>query len=209
MKDLILKIKEVRKLKKKEVENRLNEFKEVNKSDDYIWFKELVFCILAANTSSRMASRITCAIDVNDFLTLSEKKLKNKMKSLSCRFYNRRSDFIISARKQMPLKKKLIALDDEEKRYYLVENVKGIGMKEASHFLRNTGHFNFAILDKHVKNILFENDLISEKLKNKSITKKEYLDIENILKKISIKLKMSQGELDFYLWYMKTNEILK
>jgi N-glycosylase/DNA lyase len=93
----------------------------------------------------------------------------------------------------------------KDKREWLVEHIKGLGYKEASHFLRNVGLFDYAIIDKHILNVLREADLI----KAKTMNKKNYLRAEDILKKIAKELRMSLGELDLYLWYMKTGEVLK
>ena len=89
----------------------------------------------------------------------------------------------------------------------LVENIKGLSYKESSHFLRNIGFFKFAILDKHILRTLKENKLIP-KIPNQ-MNKNNYLLFEKILSRLSIRLKLSQGELDLYLWYLKTGKILK
>jgi N-glycosylase/DNA lyase len=91
-------------------------------------------------------------------------------------------------------------------REWLSENIKGIGPKEASHFLRNIGYTNFAILDFHIIDILIRNGLFE---KRKPLTKREYLEIEAILKKIARKVNLNLAELDLYLWYMETGKILK
>ena len=93
-----------------------------------------------------------------------------------------------------------------ELREWLVKIVKGIGYKEASHFLRNIGYTNFAIVDFHILNLLERYNLIK---KPKSLTKKEYLRIENLLRKIAKKLDLNLAELDLYLWYLETGKILK
>ncbi|MBW3021610.1 N-glycosylase, partial [Candidatus Woesearchaeota archaeon] len=92
-------------------------------------------------------------------------------------------------------------------RELLVTNIKGLGYKAASHFLRNVGYKNLAIVDRHIVNILVENKIIKQK--PKTITKKLYFDIETKLDKISKQINMSQAELDLYLWYMKTGKVLK
>ena len=79
-------------------------------------------------------------------------------------------------------------------------------MSKSSHFLRNTGHNNLAILDRHIIRALQENKLIPE---FKTITKNIYLQSEKVLNKICDKTNLSQGELDLYLWYTKTGEVLK
>ena len=114
----------------------------------------------------------------------------------------------MEARKFVDIKDILRGLKtSKEKREFLVKNIKGLGYKEASHFLRNTGSFDLAILDRHVLNLLVENGFLKEK--PKTLGKKQYLEIEEILGKMSKKLKMTQAELDLYLWYMKTGKILK
>jgi N-glycosylase/DNA lyase len=41
------------------------------------------------------------------------------------------------------------------------------------------------------------------------MTKKKYLEIEEILKKIGDRLNLNMAELDLYLWYLETGKILK
>src|SRR5205807_10569014 len=50
----------------------------------------------------------------------------------------------------------------DERRDFLAANpaVRGIGYKEASHFLRNIGYRGYAILDKHLVSRLTEFDVI-------------------------------------------------
>jgi len=74
--------------------------------------------------------------------------------------------------------------------------------------LRNIGYKNLAIIDFHIIDLLVRYGLI-EKPRNKSLTPKRYLEIENALKKISKKTGLHLGELDLYLWYLETGKILK
>lgn len=97
--------------------------------------------------------------------------------------------------------------DERKAREWLVKNVEGIGWKEASHFLRNVGFGGVAILDRHVLRVLHEHGLIGEI--PKSLPRGRYLEIEEKIEKLARKLDLSLGELDLYLWYMKTGEILK
>ena len=90
-------------------------------------------------------------------------------------------------------------------REWLVKNVKGLGMKEASHFLRNIGFKDLAIIDFHIVDILVENKIIN---KPKNLNK-EYIKIEEKLRGIAKKVKLSLAELDLYLWYMETGKVLK
>ena len=129
-----------------------------------------------------------------------------RLKGLGHRFYNMRGRFIVEARGKR-LKKELYGKEQKEMREWLVENVKGLGWKEASHFLRNLGFFDLAIIDRHILAVLKEYGYLEEI--PKTLGKKKYLKIEEILGQIAKKVKMGQGELDLYLWYLKTGKVLK
>jgi N-glycosylase/DNA lyase len=93
---------------------------------------------------------------------------------------------------------------------WLVDNIKGISWKEASHFLRNLGYEDFAILDVHVLNLLKCHGLIKEIPKNISNKNgKSYLAIENQLKALSEKMDISMAELDVYMFYLDSEKICK
>jgi len=77
-----------------------------------------------------------------------------------------------------------------------VENIKGLGFKEASHFLRNIGYKNIAIIDFHIIDLLVKYKIIETP---KTMTSKNYLEIEEILNKIAKKTSINLGELDLYL----------
>ena len=97
-------------------------------------------------------------------------------------------------------------LDRNTIREWLVNNIKGIGYKEASHFLRNIGFDDYAIIDFHIIDILTRYKIIE---KPKYLSKKKYLEIEEILRKIAKQTNLTLAELDLYLWYMETGKILK
>ncbi len=128
--------------------------------------------------------------------TGSEEEIRNKLHELHCRFYNKRAEYIFYAQ-TIPIK-----FDRE----YLAENIKGLGYKESSHFLRNLGHNGYAILDKHVVNAMLEFKIIKIK---PTMNKKNYLILEEKLKKFSEELGINMDELDFVLWSRKSDEILK
>ena len=96
--------------------------------------------------------------------------------------------------------------NEQEIRKWLVKNIKGIGYKEASHFLRNIGFKNIGIIDFHIIDLLTRFRLIK---KPKTLGKKKYLEIEKTLKELSEKLNIGLAKLDLYLWYIETGKILK
>ena len=191
------------------VDSRMDEFEELGKKSSKDIFRELCFCFLTANFNAAGGIKIQNKIK-EGFITLSKEELAKRLSELGHRFPNARANFIFNARNNVDTIKHTIEnfQTDEERREWIVENIKGIGMKEASHFLRNIGYKDVAIIDFHIVDLLFKHGLI-EKPKNKSLNKKRYLEIENILRELAKKTNTNLGELDLYLWYEETGKILK
>jgi len=204
-------LKDIRNLKnsqlKKIIDLRMKEFENLGMEDSEEIFKELCFCLLTANFSAHGGIKIQKEIGDN-FLKFDEENLSKKLSELGYRFPNTRAKYIFMARKYSGnLKEILDKLETEEKkREWLVENIKGLGMKEASHFLRNIGYNNLAIIDFHIINLLVKEKLIEEP---KNLNEKKYLEIEDLIRKIAQKVDLKPGELDLYLWYMETGKVLK
>jgi len=166
----------------------------------------MCFCILTANFNAEKSIKIQNEIG-ECFSNDSEEDLAKKLQELGHRFPNMRASYISESRNCKDMLKRVVeSLKNDELREWLVKNVKGIGYKETSHFLRNIGFDDFAIIDFHIIDILAKYDLIE---KPKALTRKKYLEIEKILKKIAEKSGLNLAELDLYLWYMETGKILK
>lgn len=201
----------IEKLKKSEVKNiidkRMSEFKRIGEKPINEIFKELSFCILCANFNAERAIRIQEEIS-DGFLTLSKPQLTKKLKEIGHRYPSTRAKYILDARKlKDSLKSAIESFKNETNlRDWLAENVTGIGYKEASHFIRNIGHTDCAIIDFHILDILARCGLIE---KPKTLTKKKYLEIEDLLRRIGTRSRLNLGELDLYLWYMETGKVLK
>jgi N-glycosylase/DNA lyase len=190
---------------KKAVEKRIEEFKQLNKHTEK-WFSELCFCILTANSTAERCIEVQKQVG-NGFRNLPLKKLKQKMKSASCRFYNKRAEYIAEARKEFQAEKikELTDKNPKKAREWLVQNIRGIGMKEASHFLRNVG-YNISIIDFHILDVLKKYKIAQKNIK---LNAKNYPIIENKLKELAKSTRLSLPELDLYLWYMETGRVLK
>ena len=203
-------IKQIESLKDGEISNliqkRIGEFKELNKKPSDELFKELCFCILTANFNAGKSIKIQNEIG-ECFLNDSVDDLAKKLKNLGHRYPNARAKYISDSRKCKESLKEVIQFNDKKKlREWIVNNVKGLGYKEASHFLRNIGFDDFAIIDFHIVDILVKHDLIK---RPKTLTKTKYLEIENLLRTIGKKTDLTLAELDLYLWYLETGKILK
>ncbi len=105
----------------------------------------------------------------------------------------------MEARKHISELPEIIRLPERRARTWLVSNVKGLGMKEASHFLRNTGRLGVAVIDRHILRILASVGLPCG----------NYAEAEESVFLIAEKLGMAPGELDLYLWYLETGRVLK
>ena len=96
-----------------------------------------------------------------------------------------------------------------ERRDWLAQEkrIKGLGYKEASHFLRNIGLKGHAILDKHVLRCLADLKVVDTP--RPPTNRKRYLEVEEKLRIVARDLKIDFDELDLVLWSMKTGEVLK
>ncbi|MDH5807121.1 MAG: N-glycosylase/DNA lyase [Candidatus Verstraetearchaeota archaeon] len=202
--DFINEIKNVINECKEIVNTRIKEFEEIGKNEDSV-FKELCFCILTANYSAKKGMIIQYSIG-DGFIHLSKEELYKKLIELGYRFPNR-VNYIIEARKYYG---NLLKIINEFKnsffaREWLIKNIKGIGYKEASHFLRNIGFKDLAIIDRHILKYLINKELTNYK----NLTKKRYLELEILLSSIANELNITLAELDLYIWYLSTGEILK
>ena len=190
------------------VETRMREFDELGRKGNREWLCELSFCILTANSSARLGIDIQEKLGYPGFCELSIDDLTENLKEMGHRFYNKRAEYIVGARRLTGLKRIVEGFSSSRKaRDWLVENVKGIGYKEASHFLRNVGFLNVAILDRHILNLSFEHGLISQV--PSTLSRKKYLELESKLEVLAEMVDLPLGELDLFLWYMKTKKILK
>lgn len=190
----------------KKIQQRIQEFKSIDTGSAEELFKELSFCILTANFNSERT------IPLHDrlhpcFCIDTKETLAKKLRAQGYRFPNTRARYITESvvhKKHLP--RIIQELDHDERRSWLVDTITGIGYKEASHFLRNIGFDDYAIIDFHILDILERYHLIK---KPKTLTAKKYRDIEEILRKLAAQTNLSLAELDLYLWYLETGKILK
>ena len=212
MKNLIEKINN---LKKTEIANlirdRIKEFEEIGKDKEDKVFSELCFCLLTANFQAEKCIRIQKeAGRAGWFEIFPEKELAIELKKIGHRFWPQRAERIVRARDCKDELCKLVMRENgKDMRTWLVKNIKGLGMKEASHFLRNIGYKNVAIIDFHIIDLLNKEGMIEFNRKEKSLTPGRYLEIEKILQELGNAVNLNLAELDLYLWYLETGKVLK
>lgn len=198
-----------------EIMYRLSEFDMVWRegTDARLW-EEMVYCFFTAGCSAKMGLRSVDA--VRPLLRRgSQPEIASALTGVH-RYPNARSRYVFSSRNflkehcNLELRKKLESFDCRlERRDWLVreKGIKGLGYKEASHFLRNIGLKGYAILDKHVLKCLAELKLIdAPKPPN---TRSKYLSVEDKLRELTERTKIDFDEMDLVLWSIKTGQILK
>ncbi|NPA41775.1 MAG: N-glycosylase/DNA lyase [Aquificae bacterium] len=176
-------------------------------------FSELCFCILTANSSASMGIRIQAKVRDEGFMEMSFEELATLIRSHGHRFPEQRAQRIVEVRQRWKDIEGLLRSekDSKEIRKLLADpkspyKIKGFGYKEASHFLRNIGSKDIAIIDRHVYRFLTENGLFPQV---KTLTPKRYLEAEEALEKVCNELNITQAELDLYIFYIKTKKVLK
>ncbi|HEY6011594.1 MAG TPA: N-glycosylase/DNA lyase [Nitrospirota bacterium] len=213
--ELIAELRKDYRAKRPAIVKRLAEFRAVYEKGDRAIFEELCYCILTAGSSAKMGMRTVAAL--RDLLRSgSEQELQQRAKAHRVRFWRLRPSYIVHTREYLDdacgLKlRKLIGSFEcpVARRDFFAKNkgIKGLGYKEASHFLRNIGFPGYAILDKHILNSLREMGVISPRMR--STTRAGYLAIEQKLKQFAEELGIDMDHLDLLLWSRKTGEILK
>jgi|APSaa5957512622_1039677.scaffolds.fasta_scaffold00347_3 N-glycosylase/DNA lyase len=185
------------------VNTRLKEFTNLGNATNLEWFSELCFCILTANSKAATALKIQEELNTC-FHSASETKIKSCIIKHKHRFHNNKTKYILEARKYKNIRD--IITKQEKPREWLVNNIKGLGYKESSHFLRNVGYTNYSILDRHIINLMKEHNLIETEI---TLNKTVYLQIEKIFIKLANKLNVTPAKLDLLMWFLKTGKVLK
>jgi N-glycosylase/DNA lyase len=200
-------------------------------------FYNLCFCLMAPQTRFENNRKVIDKLIEEDFYSLPtsmftecryckdalEKTLK------PTRFYKNKTEYLLEAKKNFPEILKVVSsldtwdnkqsihvIDVYKIREYLVENVKGMGYKVSSHFLRNLGDTSLAILDVHIIKFLAEQigttlnltyEEAVEYFKKIVNTKRGYLDLEKVFQNIAKESELNPNQLDAYLWknYSKTS----
>ena len=132
--------------KKELIEKRLSEFSK-KKTDDEL-FSELAFCLLTPQSKARNCWLSIEKLREKGLLYSNSVSIKPWLNTV--RFCDNKSRYIEEAQGKFADVKKILKKEPEEAREWLVKNIKGYGYKEASHFLRNVGITDFAILDRHI-----------------------------------------------------------
>ncbi len=170
--------------------------------DDQCLFGELCFCIMTPQSRAKNCREAVNRLKAdNKLFTADLDELRGYLKGV--RFPEVKAQRIIEARDKLPELKQRLDSNPTELREWLKENIKGLGMKESAHFMRNIGFKGMAIIDVHIQNFLKKVGVIEQ---DKSLTKKRYLELENKFLELADRLKIPAEELDIAIWLYQSGE---
>ena len=193
--------------KRNEIKKRLAEFRQMQKKGQGRIFAELCFCLCTPQSKAINCDKAIRRLKNAGLLFKGrDTDIAACLKGL-VRFHNNKAGYIVRAREA--LKDKIdFSHSPKTLRGWLVKNVKGLGLKEASHFLRNIGLGNgLAIIDRHVLANLKKYGAI--KSVPPHISDKKYMEIEETMRRFSKKTGIPLAELDLLFWSNQTGHIFK
>ena len=210
-KDLISAYKKI----KPKIKERLDEFRNLHKASDEKIFSEMCYCILTANANALRCNEAIEDLEKEGLLLKGNPEHIRPIIKGKARFHNKKADYIVGARNlfkrggSLDIKSRLDQTDIVNVREWFVENIKGFGYKEASHFLRNIGlGKDIAILDRHILKNLKKYGVI-EKIPSSLGSRRVYLEIEEKMKGFSKKTGIPLEDMDLLFWSMQTGFVFK
>ncbi|MDD1751662.1 MAG: N-glycosylase/DNA lyase [Methanotrichaceae archaeon] len=191
---------------------RLEEFGILwEKGSDEDLFRELVFCLLTPQSRAKICWKAVQRLERKCMLNGTEPDSVQE-ELTGVRFSQKKSEYICLASKMFSnnsLRSTLSSFSTSSvAREWLVLNIKGLGYKEASHFLRNVGlGKELAILDRHILKNLCLFGVIE--IVPSSLNKKTYMKIEQKTKEFANRINIPMAHLDLLLWYKEAGEVFK
>lgn len=190
-----------------EIAERLGDFSRVPHE---AYFYELCYCLLTPQSKARNAAAVVETLqkrgfaeqgfDPTELLAATEHYI---------RFHNVKAGRLLTARQQTGELRSLLSgqLSPQQERDWLVGNVGGLGMKEASHFLRNIGRRGLAILDRHIIKCLAACGIDVDA--GRMGSRKYYEETERRWLDFCAAEAIPIDEMDLLFWSAETGEILK
>lgn len=189
------------------IQQRLAEFAAVPFAN---YFYELCFCVCTPQSKARNAHAVVEQLrergfgqqpfDPTDILRQPE---------CYVRFHNTKAQRLLAVHKQFSAVAEVLQSERtaQQKRLWLAENIQGIGMKEAAHFLRNIGYRNLGILDRHILRHLVACGVFPAV--PPIGTTRLYTKAENAFSTFAHDVGIPMDELDLFFWYLEAGEIFK
>lgn len=187
---------------------RLDEFRAVPAERH---FYELCFCLMTPQSSAVQCNAVAAELERRGFREqpFDPAPLLRSWQDGYVRFHNTKARRLLAVRETFPAIAALLAsdTDDKELRNLIATRISGLGLKEASHFLRNIGRTAVTIVDRHILRNLVRLGALEEW--PRSISMRRYLAIEALFEDLAESLGIPADELDLLLWQRETGFLLK
>jgi N-glycosylase/DNA lyase len=187
---------------------RLKDFSAVPKQR---YMYELFFCVMTPQSSAAQCALVAEELERRNFLDVEfdPTPLLRGHAGGYVRFHNTKARRLLDLRHRGGEILRLFDQDytDKELRDVIADSVDGLGMKEASHFLRNVGRGGVTIVDRHIIRNLIRLGILEAWPAN--ISRKTYREIEQRFENLAAMLGIPHEELDLLLWQRETGFILK
>jgi N-glycosylase/DNA lyase len=200
--------------KRREIEARLAHFGAVGKKGGRALFEELCFCLLTPQSNARSCDSAIHELKEKNLLFSGDAAAISRVLSKKTRFHNNKARYLVEARGKFEadglaaLERHTFSGTERQAREHFLREVKGLGLKEASHYLRNVGRGStLAILDRHILKSLVKCGALKEL--PRSLTEKKYLRIERGMEKFCAKVGIPLAHLDLLFWAEETGRIFK
>jgi N-glycosylase/DNA lyase len=192
---------------------RLQDFARVPANEH---FYELAYCLLTPQSSAVNADAAVARLKARAFREQGgDPAAILRQPDSYIRFHNTKARRLLTLREQfMDCAARLAQTppassveDVQELRAWFVAHVNGLGMKEASHFLRNIGYRGLAILDRHILRNLRLHGIM--RAMPATLTTARYHAIETRFRLFAEVIHIDMDELDLLFWSRETGEIRK
>lgn len=201
---------------KADIDRRLAEFKRLGaKGTDEEIFRELCFCVCTPQNNAQKAwGAVLRLAEAGLLLSGGEAAVAGLLREEGVRFHRNKARYIAANRAafypdtRRRLRDAAAGKTLAEERDALQKKVAGWGLKEASHFLRNTGRGDaVCILDRHILRQLALYGVIAEV--PASVSAGAYREIERKMLAFAEKEGVPPDALDLVFWYKEKGEIFK
>ena len=161
-------------------------------------FYDMCFCICAPQTTFISNRKVIDELINRKFYNndIEYEELRKIVRPVR---YLRKADYLLYSKDRFTEVQEIIESDlsEQDKRLLLIKIVKGFGWKAASHFLRNCGAKDLAIIDTHVMKFM--------NWKTLPKNGKQYLEMEEEFRNLAKENNLSIAGLDTYVWKIYSN----
>lgn len=204
-----------------DVKGRMKDFQSLKDASELRLFRELVFVILSSQTDAEEAWEAALKLEEMNLLQGGDSaEILEVLENYDIQYERNKADQIVETRKELSqptlsnptnelnISDRVPFKDSEKARDWLADNIPGIGMKGASHFLRNIGYGeDLGIASRHTLSMLSELGKLEDA--SPPSNKPDYREIEESMRELGKGIGLSAGAVDLVLWSMKTGKVFR